>query len=646
MKESYLHFTLGPVQGFVAQARRTRDFWAGSFLLSWLAGVAMAEIQRQGGRVDFPAPATGYLDWITGKGAGDPPRQGGIPNRFKALLATVPADFSGEALAHTVRAAWWALADHVWEQDNLDGVATAETRQIWVRQHRHFWEIAWALSTDPDASDLLDRRKNWRDHHPPPEPGAKCMMMDGWQELSGDIEPGRHGYAGARERFWLDLRESHATGIDTDLRDGESLCALAYVKRRFARHFETFQSTLEGGLELKGWALAPGVPSVAHMAAAHWLARVVNLASSAEILTLFDGGRKAGATCDEWNTRIACLESEMADRDKRRLLSLDAQLWFEHVRAAPVRYGYRLSGMRDFNHALAAFRKAHADFQEPSPFYAVLLMDGDSLGKHMADKANQQPISAALIAFTSAVPDIVTNNNGFLIYAGGDDVLALLPLEDALRCAAELRERYGNSFHNDVRKQLAPSISAAVLFTHLKRPLGRVLSEAHHLLDDTAKDKAGRDAVAVAVLKPGGEHLQWVQPWEIALGRNGRLQIEEIAEDFRAADGLADGLSSKFFFKIRERFKLLNPAEPSGQAVLDDKESCDLLAADYINSGDIRKTIDETMARKAIDPLLVQCRPVTRIAGQASTDWPRSKRLDADGALLVRFLAHKGVEKQ
>ena len=35
--QKYFHFTLGPVQSFVAQARRTRDFWAGSFLLSWLA---------------------------------------------------------------------------------------------------------------------------------------------------------------------------------------------------------------------------------------------------------------------------------------------------------------------------------------------------------------------------------------------------------------------------------------------------------------------------------------------------------------------------------------------------------------------------------------------------------------------------------
>ena len=80
----YFHFTLGPVQSFVAQARRTRDYWAGSFLLSWLAGVAMKTVIAQGGRIVFPQPDAGYLAWLEGQGTGQPPRQGGIPNRFKA----------------------------------------------------------------------------------------------------------------------------------------------------------------------------------------------------------------------------------------------------------------------------------------------------------------------------------------------------------------------------------------------------------------------------------------------------------------------------------------------------------------------------------------------------------------------------------
>ena len=48
------HFTLGPVQGFVSQARRTRDLWAGSFLLSYLSGHAMKAIIDAGGTIVFP----------------------------------------------------------------------------------------------------------------------------------------------------------------------------------------------------------------------------------------------------------------------------------------------------------------------------------------------------------------------------------------------------------------------------------------------------------------------------------------------------------------------------------------------------------------------------------------------------------------
>ena len=54
-----LMVSIGPVQGFVAQARRTRDLWAGSFLLSWLTGKAMAAVTAAGGRILVPAPSHG-----------------------------------------------------------------------------------------------------------------------------------------------------------------------------------------------------------------------------------------------------------------------------------------------------------------------------------------------------------------------------------------------------------------------------------------------------------------------------------------------------------------------------------------------------------------------------------------------------------
>ena len=81
----FLHFAIGPVQSFVGQARRTRDFFAGSFLLSWLAAVAMREVQHHKGKILFPAPSEAFMAWLCRSGneapAGHPdaPDAGAVP---------------------------------------------------------------------------------------------------------------------------------------------------------------------------------------------------------------------------------------------------------------------------------------------------------------------------------------------------------------------------------------------------------------------------------------------------------------------------------------------------------------------------------------------------------------------------------------
>jgi len=65
MSETF-YFTLGPVQRFVAQARRTRDLWSGSFLLSYLAGCAMVAVEKNDGAITVPDVSCDPLfSWIT-----------------------------------------------------------------------------------------------------------------------------------------------------------------------------------------------------------------------------------------------------------------------------------------------------------------------------------------------------------------------------------------------------------------------------------------------------------------------------------------------------------------------------------------------------------------------------------------------------
>jgi len=272
----------------------------------------------------------------------------------------------------------------------------------------------------------------------------------------------------------------------------------------------------------------------------------------------------------------------------------------------------------------------------------VLMMDGDSLGEQMSDINNQTEIATALNTFTQKVADDVREKNGFLIYAGGDDVLALLPLEDALACALACRNTYDAAFHGT---GITTTLSGAVIYAHVKTALGEVLRQAHHILDDHAKEGAGRDAIAIRVLKPGGDHLTWAQPWQIAL-ENDTLLVQNIADEFRAADAQTPQFSSNFFYRMRARFDLL-------QDGLDESQQIALLAADYIASEpakqldpvtDKRVRISMEQAKEKITPLLQQCRPVNRNKDEPDNNKWERKSAKADAALLVRFLAHKGRE--
>ena len=266
----YFHFTLGPVQGFVSQARRTRDFWAGSFLLSWLSGVAMKAVQAQTGEegcILFPAADKNFLNHLSGKPTGKVPTQGSVPNRFKA---EVSVDFKPQQVIESVEKAWAALANIIFEEDILLSECANDTTQtLWQQQINNSWDISWILCTDEEDSTAINQRKNWRTYVFPAQAGVKCMMMTDWQELSGIKAPDSKKMS----EFWSPLQEK----MPSDLREGEHLCAIAFVKRRFVRYFHQLKDEpMPDGWKLSGWKLKPSMPSVAYMAGVHWLENTVS----------------------------------------------------------------------------------------------------------------------------------------------------------------------------------------------------------------------------------------------------------------------------------------------------------------------------------------------------------------------------------
>ena len=421
----------------------------------------------------------------------------------------------------------------------------------------------------------------------------------------------------------------------SDLIVNVSLCSIAFIKRRFAKHFD--KVSING---FYGWELPTNhVPSVALLAA----------------LPTLEALEKAGyhngeAFNDKWK---ACggEKGELGSLPKsirhNKALALDGIAWFSNTYDNPTSYGLNKDKVKTTQNALKALY-AESGVKEPSPFYAILMMDGDSLGKQMSNPDLQPKITKGLNTFTQQVKDIVEDHNGFLIYAGGDDVLAIMPLETALPCAKTLRDAYIASFD----AQMVTSISAAVIFAHIKTPLSKVLHDAHSVLDDAAKEGAGRDAIAVQVVKQSGKHLLWAMPWNIALSNN-RLVVEVLAEQFRGKgnaqqnDGDAMEASTKFFYGIREHFtRLVDTKKPYDDASA--KLITDLLAVDYVQSG-VNEIKDIATAKERIKTLMEQCTPHKRksevpISALASTECNPTGAPQIDGALLVRFLAFNGQE--
>ncbi|OQW86741.1 MAG: hypothetical protein BWK78_09735 [Thiotrichaceae bacterium IS1] len=195
-----------------------------------------------------------------------------------------------------------------------------------------------------------------------------------------------------------------------------------------------------------------------------------------------------------------------------------------------------------------------------------------------------------------------------------------------------MRQCYRQAFADTQHPELSQcTISAAVQFIHVNTPLINILKQTHQLLDDVAKDGCGRDAIAVRVWKRGGEAIEWAMRWNEAI-ENYEMKITTLADSQK--DQSTAEFSSGFLYKIRENFEWLS--RDNQPNFFSESEEIDLLAVDYLASGKRQgqPTLSLAKAKENIKKLLSQCH-----------QGHKQQQLEVDGALLVRFLATKGIER-
>ncbi|KEF33972.1 CRISPR-associated protein Cmr2 [Deinococcus sp. RL] len=148
------------------------------------------------------------------------------------------------------------------------------------------------------------------------------------------------------------------------------------------------------------------------------------------------------------------------------------------------------------------------DFQPDGAYYAILVADGDNMGALLSANDTEDAhheISRRLDTFATQARAIVERHDGHAVFAGGDDVLALLPVTTALACGRELAE----AFRHTVRATL----SAGIAVVHYREPLSTSLAQAR-AVEKVAKKVPGKNAVCVAVHTRGGAPLRVAQPWD------------------------------------------------------------------------------------------------------------------------------------
>lgn len=478
MNGHLLLVTLGPVQEFIAQARRTRDLWYGSHLLSELGRAAARALVDGGAQLVFPALDKGDPEL---EACAAPVRRNGqpplsIPNK---LVAIVPANGGPADLARKVRSEvrrHWRDGIAAQVKRDCKGVLAAGIDEVWDEQIDTLVEFlaSWApLDNYAEARRAVERaiagRKSLRD-------------FDAWRHTRGAVP--KSSLDGARDtvlRAPKDRDQHLVRKYRID--DGEQLDAVALVKRA-------------GG--------EPGqfVP-VVNIAVARWV-ELAGSAAAPELQHLRDACREIGIH------RVV-----RRDLSWTELFPFDASVLFPNrwkavfkelgIEGDPESWGRE--------HVRPVLRK----MSEPCPYVACLVADGDHMGRALdllSEETQHRDFSLALSKFAASARSIVERkHSGALIYSGGDDVLAFLPLPEALACAEDLRQAFNKAISSACSSLPAddrPTLSVGIGIGHIMEAMGDLLALGR---EAERAAKRERNSLAVLVDMRSGGRLTWSAQW-------------------------------------------------------------------------------------------------------------------------------------
>ncbi len=657
---AFLLLQIGPVQDFIQQARSTRDLWAGSFLLSFLIARGMFALAQAVGPESIVYPqlrGVPLVDWF-GQCAGaqywsDAMRAShkdsrnvrtelltpNLPNRFLALVPSSGKAPDGRCLitlvSGAIRDAWSEIAASV--HDAID------TR---MKDRFPEWNLYWdeQIARFPVVDAVLHP---WAD--------TKQVLAD-----AANATPPLHG-------GWSNHPLNQAITWATQKIDQNHFDARCYHHKSW-KEVDTWRSQL---LNADGKNLAEGEPPfisnkgfywALHYAATEWrFAAVKNARATdawAPLQQISDSRRKVEKDHLDGRSEVLGGEKHEAfwqamreaswgedDTSKGATLFKGSQEYgalttikrlYPHVRmrAALDTQVPRFESVQDIAEAI----EAENELSTGPKYYAILAMDGDSMGEWVSgsrtplwkdilsgDAADEttplgyfaarwgqgwegvrSPLTPSFHAALSealgnfslyCAGQIVEAFGGQLIYAGGDDVLAMLPAATAVDCAIALqlvfrgKDPAKNAAPSTVQKVIAslfdfpaegfvrcklgtgkgdhcrPSwplmvmgpqatASVGIAIGHVRSPMQDIIQAAREA-EHAAKKVPGKGALCLRVLKRSGESVQFATRFD-----DHALDVWDEMEAYRQQQ------SGRFIYRYLQNMKplLLASGDPSDQS--------------------------------------------------------------------------------
>ena len=157
-------------------------------------------------------------------------------------------------------------------------------------------------------------------------------------------------------------------------------------------------------------------------------------------------------------------------------------------------------------------------------YYCILNSDGDSMGKLFKSCATDEEaknLSKKSFQYCVQSAEMILEYGGVPLYAGGDDLLAILPVmgkepdnkENEISVFAlvnRLNAKFNKAFADERKANPGkPSLSVGLSIQHIKSPLYEALNRAFSLLHEAKNSSGSKNGLCVDLQKHSGQSFRY-----------------------------------------------------------------------------------------------------------------------------------------